>query len=508
MKKKYIWLLTLVMTITMIWLIIMQGRWIKNSLIVREQQLTQSVNKALYRVVNKIEERETVLQITNETVTFSTDSTALPGTDAFMKKGEDKYERNAESATDMLVFKGDSGTYQIPVADTAEVRKAFGRDKLKQDIVSKLDKKTVFVENIINKLIRKEINIEERISKNYLNKVLEESFKLNGIDLPYEFAVRDGDNDYLLMSDSFNLNYVRKTYETLLFPNDVLSSNNYLVVYFTKDKSYIREEMPQPVVTSVILTIIISLTFSLTIFIIYRQRKLSELKNDFISNMTHELKTPVSTISLASQMLDDSNINLDKKRLSGILKIIDDESKRLSFQIEKVLQTSLFEKGRIHMKTDLLDVHDIINTSAKNMKLRLAEKGGSLREELNADNTAVAADEMHLTNVFYNLLDNAVKYSRDDVPPEIVVSTENTKNGIRIKVSDNGIGISPEHRKRVFNKFYRVQKGDVHNVKGFGLGLSYVKRVIEEHKGKISVESNTGAGTVFKIFLPQNVSLS
>lgn len=501
MKKKYIWLLTAIMTFTMIWLIIVQGRWIKNSLIIREQQLTQSVNKALFRVVNKIEERETVLQITRETISFSNDSTELPGTRLFYDRNTQLSTQELHSPNNVLVLKNDSNNFSI--ADTsAQAGHSYNRDELKQNIEKKMDKKSVFVENIVNKLIRKEINIEERISKDFLNSVLEESFRLNGIDLPYEFAVRDADNNYYLRSDGFNLNFVKKTYETLLFPNDILSSNNYLVVYFTKDKSYIREEMPQPIITSIILTIIISLTFSLTIYIIYRQRKLSELKNDFISNMTHELKTPVSTISLASQMLDDTNIEIDKKNISGILKIIDDESKRLSFQIEKVLQTSLFEKGRIHMKTELLDVHEIIHTSVINMQLRVAEKQGKITENLKAENAVIPADEMHLTNVFYNLLDNAVKYSREDVPPEIFVSSENCKNGIRIRIADNGIGISAEHRKRIFNKFYRVQRGNIHTVKGFGLGLSYVKRVIEEHKGKISVESNAGHGSVFKIFLP------
>ncbi len=500
MKKKYIWFLTVIMTITMIWLIIVQGRWIKNSLIVREQQLTQAVNKALYRVVNKIEERETVLQITRETISFSNDSTTLPGKTMFYDKNIEPSKPNKDTNNNVLVLKNDSDSFILP--DTNSKPHTYNRNELKNNIVQKMDKKSVFVENIINKLIRKEINIEERVPKNFLNNVLKESFKLNGINLPYEFAVRDAENNYILSSDSFNLNFVKKTYETLLFPNDILSSNNYLVVYFTKDKSYIREEMPQPIITSIILTIIISLTFSLTIYIIYRQRKLSELKNDFISNMTHELKTPVSTISLASQMLDDSNIEIDKENISRILKIVDDESKRLSFQIEKVLQTSLFEKGRIHMKADLLDVHEIIQTSVINMQLRVAEKQGVIKENLQAENPIIRADELHLTNVFYNLLDNAVKYSAENIPPLIIISTENYKNGIRIKIADNGIGISAEHRKRIFNKFYRVQRGNRHDVKGFGLGLNYVKRVIEEHGGKISAENNIGRGTVFKIFLP------
>ncbi|MEA2043726.1 MAG: HAMP domain-containing sensor histidine kinase [Bacteroidota bacterium] len=501
MKKKYIWLLTGIMTVTMIWLIVVQGRWIKNALLVKEQEFSQSVNKSLYRVVKKIEERETVLEITNQTVSYSSDSTMLQGRNFFENRG---YYASDSLRSNVLVMDEDSDSYIGVQQKNDSIRnyRKYTKDELKQDIVSKMDQKSVFVENIINKLIRKEINIEERISQNLVRKLIEESFNLNGIDLPFEFAVKDTTNTYFMETKGFSLNFVKKTYETELFPNDIFSSSNYLVVYFSKDKSYISEEMPQPIITSIILTIIISLTFSLTIYIIYRQRKLSELKNDFISNMTHELKTPVATISLASQMLGDSNISIDKDRMSGVLNIIDDESKRLSFQIEKVLQTSLFEKGRIHMKKERLDIHEIIKISVVNMELRVSKKGGEIDMKLDADDFVFPLDEMHMTNVFFNLLDNAVKYSQEGEAPKIEISSENFKKGIRISVADNGIGISQEHKKRVFNKFYRIQSGNIHNVKGFGLGLNYVKRIVEVHFGRISVESNQGGGTVFKLFFP------
>ena len=245
MKKKYIWLLTGIMTFTMIWLIVVQGRWIKNALIVKEQEFTQSVNKALYRVVNKIEERETVLQITNETISFSTDSTGLPGSDLFYKRGMKEFHRNDSSEKNVLVISGDSILNGNLQQDSLQDFQTYSKDEFKQNIVSKLDQKSIFVENIINKLIRKEINIEERLSQEYLNKLLKQSFALNGINLPYEFAVKDTDNVYYIETKGFDLNFVKKTYETILFPNDILSSTNYLVVYFTKDKSYIRGEMPR-----------------------------------------------------------------------------------------------------------------------------------------------------------------------------------------------------------------------------------------------------------------------
>lgn len=500
MKKKYIWLLTALMTITMIWLIIVQARWIENAMIVKEQEFSRIVNKALFEVVNKIEERETVLQITNETVSFSTDSSDLQGSKYFID--HNYFNRKDSTGGDNIYFLDkDSTVYEISAykKDSTQTYGKYTRDELKDKITKKIDKKTIFVENIVNKLMRKEINLDERIDTFSLHKIIEKTFKENNIKIPYEFGVRAEGNNLILKSQNFTLDYIKKTYEILLFPNDIFSSQNYLVVYFTKDKSYYDKDVPQTIITSVILTFIISLMFSLTIYIIFRQRRLSKVKNDFINNMTHELKTPVSTISLASQMLKDSSLDLDRTRIENISKIIDDESKRLGFQIEKVLQTSIFEKGGIHLKYQEVDIHEIISVAVLNMRLKVKSKGGSIKTSLNATNSVIEADEMHLTNVIFNLLDNAVKYSKEDVEPNIFISTKDIHNGIQLKVKDNGIGISKEHQKKIFTKFYRVQVGDVHDVKGFGLGLSYVKRIIDEHKGIISVNSEFAKGTEFKI---------
>ena len=504
MKKKYIWLLTGTMSITMTWLIIVQAKWIENAMLVKEQQFSQTVNKALFQVVNKIEERETVLQISNETVTFSTDSIELKRARVFLDKNYfHKIDTgNQDSSKNVYILNEDSSIYEINnnKHSVQEINK-YSREEFRDKIVKKIDKKTVFVQNIINKLMMKEIKIEERINAKTLKSIIDRQFKLNDVNISYDFGIKNANNDYYLKSHDFSLDYINKTYEILLFPNDVLISQNYLVVYFKKDKSYISEELPKTIMTSILLTIIISLTFSFTVYIIYRQRKLSELKNDFINNMTHELKTPVSTISLASQMLKDSSLDLDKTRISGISKIIDDESKRLGFQIEKVLQTSIFEKGGIHLKFKEIEIHELISVAVLNMNLKVKSKGGNIETFLEAENSNIKVDEMHITNVIFNLLDNAVKYSKEDVPPEIKIYTNNLADSLQIKISDNGIGILKETQKKIFNKFYRVQRGNIHDVKGFGLGLSYVKRIIDEHKGNINVISEVGKGTTFIINL-------
>jgi len=253
-------------------------------------------------------------------------------------------------------------------------------------------------------------------------------------------------------------------------------------------------------ITSIALTLIVIISSSLTLFIIFRQKRLSEVKNDFINNMTHELKTPISTISLASQMLNDPGIPVEMKNVSHIGKIIEDESKRLGYQVEKVLQTAIFNRGRIKLKLKPVNIDQIIEKAADNFKIQLNNRGGKLQLDTNLDDTTIQADEMHITNVIVNLLDNALKYSGDN--PEVKITSKKTSKGIKVYVKDRGIGISKDNQRRIFERFYRVSTGNIHNVKGFGLGLSYVKKIIEAHEGKISIDSELNKGSTFSFFIP------
>jgi two-component system phosphate regulon sensor histidine kinase PhoR len=240
--------------------------------------------------------------------------------------------------------------------------------------------------------------------------------------------------------------------------------------------------------------------FIVTLQIIWRQKKISQIKNDFINNMTHELKTPISTISLASQMLRDSSVSLSKSTVDHISGVIFEESKRLSNQVEKVLQMAVFNEGRLKLKFAEIDLNRLAESVASNFDIRVSTENGELRTELLAENPFIKGDEVHITNVIFNLLDNAVKYSNKN--PLIELSTENKNGWAIIQVKDNGIGIPKEHQAQIFERFYRVPTGNVHNVKGFGLGLSYVKRIVDVHNGKIKVDSTLGKGTRFRLYFP------
>jgi two-component system phosphate regulon sensor histidine kinase PhoR len=246
------------------------------------------------------------------------------------------------------------------------------------------------------------------------------------------------------------------------------------------------------------LTLIFS--FYYTISTIFKQKKLSEIKNDFISNMTHEFKTPISTISLAVEVLNDKSVEKSQERISNYVKMIGDENKRLSLLVENILQTAILDKGEFKLKIQNIDIHTLIEQSIHNIKLQVENKDGEIYTDLNAVRAVIQADRIHLTNIIFNLIDNALKYSKEK--PVIKITTSSDEEGVFISVQDNGIGISKENQKRIFDTMYRVPTGNIHNVKGFGLGLSYVKAVVEKHGGSIKVESELGKGSTFTLYLP------
>jgi len=275
-----------------------------------------------------------------------------------------------------------------------------------------------------------------------------------------------------------------------------------MTVYFPGRTNVIFRSLGFMSVSSSVLTLLLLFTFSFTLYIVFKQKRLSDMKGDFVNNMTHELKTPISTISLASQMLNDKTISSSDKNYDRISGIIAEESKRLGYQVERVLQMAKFDQGDLKLNFDEVSIHEIIESVISNFTLQVEAKEGMLIPSLHADNDIVYADSVHITNVISNLLDNAIKYTTEK--PEIYIETVNQNGDLVVSVRDNGIGISKANQRRVFDKFFRVPTGNVHSVKGFGLGLSYVKKIIEEHEGKIIVESELGSGTTFKLNFPLN----
>jgi two-component system phosphate regulon sensor histidine kinase PhoR len=370
----------------------------------------------------------------------------------------------------------------------------------------KVKNKTEMAKEVFNDLMFTKRSIYDRINYQILDSLLRYEIKMKGIEIPFEYGINSVENpDYLHYASSMKykmtgLKNDKDTYSVNLFPNDYNNSENYLRVYFPNQDRYIIRNIWMMYATSLLLILVVLGCFYVAVSTIVKQKKLADIKNDFINNMTHEFKTPISTISLATQMLSDEAVIASPSIFKRYLGIIRDENKRLGSQVEKVLQTAQMERGEVQLKLGTVNVHQIIEQVLENISPQIELRQGFIDMDLQAENPEIQADEVHLTNIIFNLLDNANKYSPEK--PIIKITTENTEKGLSIKVIDQGIGMTKESIKQIFEKFYRVPTGNVHDVKGFGLGLSYVKKMVEEHNGKINVESKLGEGSEFEVVLP------
>lgn len=363
----------------------------------------------------------------------------------------------------------------------------------------------------INKTPAPSVNPVERVSTNYfivsvnsqmdaslLEFMLRTEFEKRNIVADFEYGVYDCLTECMLYG-----NYVPMRTTKSKITNNTLpewaNQGYYFGVQFPNREAHILNQMGIWSFSSAVLLLVI-VFFAYTLFAILKQKRLSEIQKDFINNMTHEFKTPLSTISVSAQVLKDPNIVHQPERLLNYVTIIEKENSRLKQQVERVLQVAKLDKGDIELRKESVDIELIIQDALQNISNMLSKKQGEIRTLLNAAGAGLQADKLHITNVFTNLFDNAINYCKEK--PEIIVRTLHHAKGVVIEVEDNGIGIHSENHKRVFQKFYRVPTGNVHDVKGFGLGLSYVKTIVEAHGGSITLKSEFGKGCLFRIFIP------
>ena len=374
------------------------------------------------------------------------------------------------------------------------------------ETAQKVKNKTDMVKEVFNDYLFTKRSIYDRINYQVLDSLLKHEIKMKGIEIPFDYGISSvEDPNYLHYASSVKYKMTgmksdKDTYMVNLFPNDYNNSENYLRLYFPNQDRYIIRNIWMMYATSLLLILVVLGCFYVAVNTILKQKQLADIKSDFINNMTHEFKTPISTISLATQMLGDEAVAASPSMFKRYLGIIRDENKRLGSQVEKVLQTAQMERGEVRLKLGTVNVHQIIERVLENISPQIELRDGNIEMDLKAENPEIQADEVHLTNIIFNLLDNANKYSPEK--PIIKITTENTEKGLSIKVIDQGIGMTKESIKQIFEKFYRVPTGNVHDVKGFGLGLSYVKKMVEEHQGRINVASKLGEGSEFEVVLP------
>lgn len=516
----------------MIALIIVQAYWITNAVRVKENQFEQLVNRCLFNVANEVQRRETVWHLIEETGINgldAEDSLMFPDFDfgdqwffgPYSGKNQESGEKGfadgqlyvyRESTTrqgekitvvseDTLVSLGSSGPAALDSTGNRSIT-LITPSKLRASLESRIKNNRKLLDKIVNQMLRPEFPHEERIDPGIMHGIIQRELQSNGIDLDFEFAVMNNFSQITCQTAAYRQDADQQYFTSSLRPFDLFSRPTMLSIYFPNKTSYIMKSLGFMTISSIFLTLIIVLSFAVTMYIIFRQKRLSEIKNDFVNNMTHELKTPISTISLASQMLSDNSIPAGSKNMSHISSVITEESKRLGYQVEKVLQMAVFDKGRIRLKLKQTDINELVHNVITNFSIQVEQNNGSIIEDLGAERPVLRIDSVHFTNVVSNLIDNAIKYSGGE--PEIRISTANQNGKVIISVKDNGIGIKKEDQKRIFEKFYRVPMGNIHNVKGFGLGLSYVKKIVEEHNGQLRLSSESGKGTEFRIILPTN----
>ena len=491
MKKSTIWFIAIVMGVSFLALLFLQTKYFEEVLHMRKEQFDESVSRSLYQTARNLELNETKLGLEAELRAAPTDSAESK---VASKTAARPMRSNPHNSIPAKVSKGlfwDNLNQQpadSTLRDSVRNRYIYQRDLLDEVVCSILDEAS-------------EKPLAERIDFQTLDTNLRSELQANGINLDYHFYVTTSDGREVYRCADFVPDGNKYTYRQVLFHNDPSAQMGLLYIHFPGLHRYIFASV-RFIIPAIVFTLILLITFIFTIYTIFRQKRLTEIKNDFINNMTHEFKTPISTISLAAQMLHDPTVTKSEAMFNHLSGIIIDETKRLRFQVEKVLQMSMFDRKAATFKPKELDANLVAQDTVNTFRLKVEAAGGSIDAHLDAPNALVFVDEMHFTNVLFNLLDNAVKYKSPDRDLRLKVSTRNEQGKLQLIVADNGIGIRRDDLKKIFDKFYRVHTGNRHDVKGFGLGLAYVHNVIKALDGTIHAESEWGKGTRFVITLP------
>lgn len=507
MKKQTIWILTVLMGLTLIGLLAVQIIYVRNMVKMRYDQFEQAVKQSLHSVAARLDYDETrrfLEEDINKISTTSMYSRYLSGEGVHYT-----FTTNTGLKADLTIEGSPAEISMLQGHPTGYPINNFGHGMDYRNAESYQRQKSIIDQVILDIISQSnERPVLERANPEQVSAYLRQELDTLGLNVPFEFAITNRSGVPLYKSARFvaEPDDEKSIFYQTLFPLDAGGSKTVLQVYFPTKKDFVYSSMSF-MIPSFVFTLILLIVFVFTVITAFRQKKLTEMKNDFINNMTHEFKTPISSISLAAQMLNDQTVRKSPVMLNQISSVINDETKRLRFQVEKVLQMSMFEGRKATLKLEDVDANLVIYNIVNTFKLKVEKYGGHINSAIDAMNAIVSVDEMHFTNVIFNLLDNAVKYRREDVPLELTVTSRDLSGErLEITIADNGIGISRENQKHIFEKFYRVSTGNLHDVKGFGLGLAYVHKMISELGGEITVESQLNQGTKFIIILPLSKS--
>ncbi len=504
MNKKVIWLIIGLMSAALIGVAGMQLKWVFDTLNANEAQFDNKVFEALNAVAEKLEYQESLEVMRNVDNGW------------FREFYEDEFNAQVEDVGIQMAL-----DVSHPHPDDVSHVHLSKRQWLELFISSNScncsectrERAQNFTKWISLNQEQDFVPIVDRVQLEKLDAYLKQEFLDRGIKIPYRYGVFDNDRKSFVIADRRYAvedkleqttlggykNLYNSNFRVSLFQDDI-KSPGLLMVVFPMKNSFIWKTVMKTLIGSIVFMSIILFCFAYTISVIFKQKKLSEMKNDFINNMTHEFKTPIATISLASDSIGSPRIINQPDKIKRFTNIIRQENKRMNNQVEKVLQMARIDRQDFTLNIADVNLHEIINNAVEYISLQVEKKHGTVRADLRAERHILKGDMTHISNIVNNLLDNANKYSPEK--PEISVTTRNVSGGLEVMVADKGIGMSKESKKHIFEKFYRVHTGNLHDVKGFGLGLSYVKSLMDAHKGKVEVKSEIGKGSSFILFFP------
>lgn len=501
MKRSVIWIISIGIGISFVVLLILQGHYTEMMVKMRKDHFDESVKRSLDQASRELERNETFSYLEGVVSNYVEDLSEID-------------EQNPVAHTNKVL--GNPTLMGIQRFDTIGKmpRLSLGGNQRISPFVSAqqfqmaLRNAYLYQKGILDEVVysilynASEQPFEERFNPRHFDACLRQALEQNGITLPFHLIISTSDGREIYRCPDYDSKGSEYSYTQVLFRNDPINKMGVAKIHFPGQSSYVFG-IARLMAPAMMFTLLLFITFMLTIYLFVRQRKINEMKNDFVNNMTHEFKTPIASLSLAAQMLADNSVKKSEAMYENLGKVIDTETKRLRYQVEKVLQMSLYDHDNIALKPVELNADELVeNIVGTSFALKVERMGGRIEPLLEAEHSNIYFDEMHFTNVISTLLDNAVKYRRTDVPLNLEIHSWSRGDKYYLSIHDNGIGIKKEDLKRIFEKFYRVHTGNQHNVKGFGLGLSYVRNMVRQHKGTVKVESELGIGTTFTITLP------
>ena len=537
MKKKWFLLLIIMMLISIVGIICVQTIWIKRAVTIRNESFDRTVIECLKSAAESIE-RSRKANFINDYMFPNRDpyKNLQEEASSYMRMGSvSSINGNVSMSSTVIssrygeapvvirkdtVFSSSDNRLIIPSPENPGEMQIVTPDQIlnielngvylkQKEYLEWLEKRANEFLNMSDQMIseiyqwEKTMELDEREIEYALNR----SFRYSGINTPFEFAViKDGEVMGDKVRKAQKKDFLKSDYVVQLFADNIIRQDLNLSVVFPEKRNYVLGSMTWAMIGSLLFSLIIFATFAFSLYYIITQKKMSEMKSDFINNMTHEFKTPIATISLAADTITNPKVINDELRIRQFISLIKKENSRMNKKVETILTRASLDKQEIDFKFDNVSLHNIIEKAVDSISILVNQRGGKITLHLDAENPFIYGDPEHLYNLVNNLLDNAIKYSQDE--PDITVQTLNDKQNIILKVSDKGIGMSKNVQNKIFERFYRQTSGNVHNVKGFGLGLIYVRSIVDAHKGTISVESELGKGSCFTVSMPQNEDIN